>query len=131
MPASHNSINFWSDSLLALLYICENHENINAVIILLNCALSKYVLYGHKKIFLFTEIFIFNVFRAIFPFCIGHKSPHSTYKHNCWHVGSLSITYKEQNNLFLKIFIFDDFWQFLTICDDFIDFFTSCTEFLA
>ena len=48
---------------------------------------------GKKWIFRFFEIFIFDVLGPFSFFllclCIGHKSPHWTYKHNFWYVGSL------------------------------------------
>ena len=54
----------------------------------------------------------FSLFSEFFPLClcIGRKPPHSTYKHNFWHVGSL----------WHRIFddlraIFDNFWQFYRI----------------
>ena len=81
---------------------------------------------GKKWIFRFFEIFIFDVLGPFSFFllclCIGHKSPHWTYKHNFWHVGSLWHRKGKFFNFFLP---------FLTIWgpffDDFIEFFTLCT----
>ena len=65
---------------------------------------------------------LFSFFSEFFPLClcIGHKPPHSTYKHNFWHVGSL--WHRKSKKKFLKIFIFDylraifdNFWQFYRI----------------
>ena len=53
---------------------------------------------------------LFSLFSEFFPLClcIGHKPPHSTYKHIFWHVGSLWHR-KRKQTYFFNIFIFDDF----------------------
>ena len=53
---------------------------------------------------------LFSFFSEFFPLClcIGYKPPHSTYKHNFWHVGSLWHRKSKNNFFLLKTFIFDD-----------------------
>ena len=67
---------------------------------------------------------LFSLFSEFFPLClcIGHKPPHSTYKHNFWHVGSLWHR-KSKKKFFFENFHFwrfeGHFWQFLTILSNF------------
>ena len=67
---------------------------------------------------------LFSLFSEFFPLClcIGHKPPHSTYKHNFWHVGSLWHR-KSKKKIFFENFYFwlfeGHFWQFLTILSNF------------
>ena len=97
-----------------------------------NLIFWKYVLwdYGKKWIFRFFEIFIFDVLGPFSFFllclCIGHKSPHWTYKHNFWYVGSLWHSKSKKN--VLKIFFFDDLKAILKMQkDNVIEFLTYCT----
>ena len=59
-----------------------------------NLIFGIYVLYGFRKnVFFHFSTFSSSAslgpFFTFFPLCIGHKSPHSTYKIFFWHVGSL------------------------------------------
>ena len=73
---------------------------------------------GKKWIFRFFEIFIFDVLGPFSFFllclCIGHKSPHWTYKHNFWYVGSLWHSKSKKKKMFWKfsfLTIWRPFWK--------------------
>jgi len=63
---------------------------------------------------------LFSFFSEFFPLClcIGHKPPHSTYKYNFWHVGSLWHRKSKKKFLFENFHFWrfeSNFWQFYRI----------------